>query len=214
MKTFLFDLDGTLVDSAHDLRASFNKMAKRFGYQPYTLEQVKGAVGHGIRQAVKNLIGKPLSEQELDERVDYFNSEYKRNSVVLTKPFCGIIELINELKKRGCKVAVVTNKLKSNSEIIINKLFGECTFDLIYGNGKGAYLKPDRRCVDAVIQALNAPRERVCMVGDMLADLQVSKNAGIEHIIVEWGYGDKNQLIKAGASNFVQKPLDILNNFL
>ena len=108
--TIIFDLDGTLLNTLEDLHACFNKAITEYGYPKRTLEEIKSFVGNGIKKAIERALPNNIDEFELNKIVNYFRNYYEQHMLELTKPYDGIIEMLEVLKSNNYKLAVVSNK--------------------------------------------------------------------------------------------------------
>ena len=122
-----------------------------------------------------------------------------------------MIEVLKEFKKRGYKLAICTNKPQIPTENVYNQYLKEFEFDMVIGQSDSVKRKPDPTATLDIIDKLNVKKENVYFVGDGDADVLTAKNAGIKCISALWGYRDKEELIKVGATIFASKPLDLID---
>lgn len=191
----IFDLDGTLLDTIEDLGNAVNYLLERRGMPQYTLEQYRKMVGHGIR----NLIRKAFSPMELDDAyletcVAEFKAYYLAHIDEHTRPFPGIVALLNDLYAKGIKLAVVSNKVQEGTERLIHEFFPEIGFVAIFGNRVGYPMKPAPEIVASVLAKAGCVPADAVMVGDSNTDMQTAKNGGIDGIAVSWGNRTREQL--------------------
>ncbi len=207
--TIIFDLDGTLLNSLGDLHACFNHAIKSFGYPERSLNEIKSFVGNGIKKAIERALPKPVEDRDLNKIVDYFRIYYRDHMLEFTKPYDGIIEMLEEARKKGFKLAVVSNKYDDEVKMLVKNYFGKY-IDIAIGEGHGIRKKPE---VDGVIEAINeldSNLKRAIFVGDSDVDIKTAKNAGIHCISVTWGFRDRNFLMAEGAEYFANHPKEIL----
>lgn len=207
--TIIFDLDGTLLNSLGDLHACFNHAIKSFGYPERSLNEIKSFVGNGIKKAIERALPKPVEDRDLNKIVDYFRIYYRDHMLEFTKPYDGIIEMLEEARKKGFKLAVVSNKYDDEVKMLVKNYFGKY-IDIAIGEGHGIRKKPE---VDGVIEAINeldSNLKRTIFVGDSDVDIKTAKNAGIHCISVTWGFRDRNFLMAEGAEYFANHPKEIL----
>ena len=207
--TIIFDLDGTLLNSLGDLHACFNHAIKSFGYPERSLNEIKSFVGNGIKKAIERALPKPVEDRDLNKIVDYFRIYYRDHMLEFTKPYDGIIEMLKEARKKGFKLAVVSNKYDDEVKMLVKNYFGKY-IDIAIGEGHGIRKKPE---VDGVIEAINeldSNLKRAIFVGDSDVDIKTAKNAGIHCISVTWGFRDRNFLMAEGAEYFANHPKEIL----
>ena len=207
--TIIFDLDGTLLNSLNDLHACFNHAIASFGYPKRTLNEIKSFVGNGIKKAIERALPNPIEDSDLNKIVDYFRIYYKDHMLEYTKPYDGIIPMLKELKQKGYKIAVVSNKYDDAVKNLVKNYFGEY-IDIAVGEGYGIRRKPE---IDGVIEAineLNSNLKKAIYIGDSEVDIKTAKNAGIHCISVTWGYRDKDFLMSEGAEYFANLPKEII----
>lgn len=209
-KAVIFDLDGTLIDSVPDIAENINIMLKRFGYPLLSEEEIKAKVGHGARNLVKDCIGKSLTDKELDERLEFYNYQYTNSGSPKTRLYKGIPETLKELKKRGYKLAILTNKPQETTDNVIKNHMSDLNFDKVVGQSGSVKCKPDKAATLAILKELNVLPENTYFVGDGDADVLTSLNSGTNGIAVLWGYSSKEKLAAFGATAFTYKPEDLL----
>ncbi len=201
-KGIFFDLDGTLLDTLGDIHAYVNQMLRAFSYPEITLMQTRAYVGDGARKLIERSV--PENCQNFDECYAFFSNSFKSSDNELTKLYAGERETLERLKKRGIKLAVITNKPQIAAERCLKKFFGNNFFDFIGGDSGMFECKPDPSLARyAALKLKLSPRE-IVFVGDGEADVLTAKNAGMRCISVLWGYRTKEQLEKVGAREFAE----------
>lgn len=208
-QTVIFDLDGTLTDTIGDLHAAVNFALRRCGYPERTLPQVKSFVGNGVKRLIDLSVPENTSEENSAECLGVFKKYYSENSCVLTKPYDGILPMLERLKKEGAKTAVVTNKMHEAAVDIVNLFFGEL-IDVTIGQIDGVAQKPEPDGIYAVLQNLGAQKETAIYVGDSEVDCITAKNANIPCIGVTWGFRGREVLAAHGADFIVDKVEEIV----
>lgn len=205
----IFDLDGTLTDTLGDLRNSVNYALNQFGFPERSLDEVRSFVGNGVRRLIYLSVPENTSEEVSEKCLDVFKEYYKENSLVETKPYDGIIEMIEKLRNDGVKTAVVTNKMHEAAEDIVRIFFGNL-IDVTLGQVDGVAQKPQPDGINLVLEKLGVSKEKAVYVGDSEVDCITAKNAEIPCIGVTWGFRDKDVLIENGADIIVDSPEDII----
>ena len=205
----IFDLDGTLLNTLGDLRAATNHALEVRGLPPHSMEEIRQFIGNGIRLLICRAMPEGTPEAEIDAALDDFKAYYAAHIHDRTVPYDGIPQLLTALRKRGIKVAVLSNKIDSASQQLIEYFFPEKT-DVVFGEHVGVPRKPDPTSCRMVMQQLGVQPEQVLYVGDSGTDMQTAKNAGLYAVGVTWGFRSKEVLLKYGADVLVHRPEQIL----
>ena len=211
IKAVIFDLDGTLVDTIEDLKDALNVSLKQNGYNiSYSRKQTMDLVGSGIRNLCKNAIENiTCQEEDIGKVLSSFIPNYDKMQINHSKPYEGVIELLDYIKQKNIKCAVFSNKKYENTVYIVNHLFKENTFDFIYGKKEGYPLKPDTRALDLILNELKVKKEEVLYVGDSDVDMKTAINGNLIKVAVTYGYRDKNILLSYNPDYIVSSPLEI-----
>ena len=209
--TILFDLDGTLVDTAPDLMAAHNHVMKKFGYSTKSVDEIRNLVGKGaavligrsIWGAAKKEFSKITDEKIKNEMVKEFISFYGKNIVKDSKLIKGVLEFLKWAKSKNISMGVCTNKQEHLAIDLLKKIEIYDYFEYVAGGNTFEYCKPDPRHLTSIIEIMNGDIKKSLMVGDSENDADAAKSAGIPMILVEDGYTDKkieqiyhNHLIK------------------
>lgn len=205
----IFDLDGTILNTLEDLADSTNYALKTCGYPERTMDEVRQFVGNGIRKLMERAVPEGTPVEEIDRVHETFTAHYKVHCADKTRPYDGIVELLQNLKKDGCKLAVVSNKADYGVQELCKQYF-DGVFDFAVGEREGIRKKPAPDSVNEVLKTLGCSRDRAVYIGDSDVDIQTAANAQMDHIIVEWGFRDVPFLIAKGAKVLVEKPEEIL----
>lgn len=205
----IFDLDGTLLNTLGDLRAATNHALEVRGLPPHSMEEIRQFIGNGIRLLICRAMPEGTPEAEIDAALDDFKAYYAAHIHDRTVPYDGIPQLLTALRKRGIKVAVLSNKIDSASQQLIEYFFPGKT-DVVFGEHVGVPRKPDPTSCRMVMQQLGVQPEQVLYVGDSGTDMQTAKNAGLYVVGVTWGFRSKEVLLEYGADVLVHRPEQIL----
>ena len=205
----IFDLDGTILNTLEALADSTNYALKTCGYPERTMDEVRQFVGNGIRKLMERAVPEGTPVEEIDRVHETFTAHYKVHCADKTRPYDGIMELLQNLKKDGCKLAVVSNKADYGVQELCKQYF-DGVFDFAVGEREGIRKKPAPDSVNEVLKTLGCSRDRAVYIGDSDVDIQTAANAQMDHIIVEWGFRDVPFLIAKGAKVLVEKPEEIL----
>lgn len=186
----IFDLDGTLIDTAADLAAAMNHALKAAGFSPVAANQVRHLVGHGARAMLVQEFaarGATPSPAEIDRHIEVFLEHYLAHIADHSRPFPGAVEIIGQLRRAGAKTAICTNKREAASRLLIDALGLQDLFDTIVGMDTAAAPKPDPAPVRLCLERTGA--RRGVFIGDSDTDIRAAKAAGLACLIAEFGYG-------------------------
>ena len=209
-KTVIFDLDGTLLDTLTDILEQMNIALKHFGYPERSYNEMRAFIGNGARKLVERSFG-DLNEQTIQEKLDYYNKIYTVCGSPKTGLFAGIDKVLLNLKERGYKLAILTNKPQMTTDDVYKTYLEKFGFDKVVGQSGSVKCKPDKTATLNILKELDTLPENAYFVGDGETDIITAKNAGIKSIAVLWGYRDKEQLVEAGATTFAIQPQDLIS---
>ena len=209
----IFDLDGTLLNTIGDLAASVDYVMRSRNLPEHSDAEYRQMVGGGIKRLVERALPAELAANEayVEECVAQFRRYYVDNIDRHTIPYEGMPELLRELRRRGVKLAVASNKFQHGTDRLVAKFFGDIDFVAIEGNREGAPLKPDPAIVHNILQRADVDRSRVVMVGDSGIDIRTAAAAGIDSIGVAWGFRFADELYEAGATTVVTTVEELYN---
>ena len=192
--TIVFDLDGTLVETAPDLVATLNIILAREGMAPVAYEIARNFVGGGAKLMLARGIeaeGRTVDGAKLDQMFKDFIVYYADNVAVHSRPFPGLIEALDTLSTRGFRLAVCTNKLERLSVLLLRALDLADRFEVICGQDTFGIQKPDPEVLRRTIAAAGAAPGDAVMIGDSATDIRTARAAGIPVIAVDFGYSEK-----------------------
>lgn len=208
--TYIFDLDGTLLYTLDDLTNSVNHAMTEFGLPEHSTEDVRRMVGNGIKKLIERAIPNGKENQQYENIYSSFMEHYLKHNLDTTKPYDGIIETLDALKKQGKKIAVVSNKYCKATEELCRHFFRDY-IDVAIGESEKVRKKPAPDSVFEAIKRLGVSKEHCVYVGDSEVDIETAKNSGLPCISVLWGFRDRDFLLKHGAQTFIENPEEILN---
>ena len=185
-ETYIFDLDGTLLETLRDLAASTNYALRTHNMPEHSIENVRMFVGNGVKKLMERAIPNGISNPQFEEVYATFRQHYLEHSLDTTKPYEGIPEMLTELKARGKKLAIVSNKFYAATQELAKHFFPD-TIKVAIGERENIRKKP---APDTVIEA--------------------AKNCDMPCASVLWGFRDKEFLIEHGATLFIEKPYQLL----
>ncbi len=225
--SLIFDLDGTLLDTLHDLAASTNYALRQYGMPEHSLDDIRRFVGNGVRMLMQRAIPDGADNPQFEAVFAAFRQHYMQHSLDTTRPYDGISETICELKRRGYRMAVVSNKMMAATQELVAHFFPEMEVAIGENEAAGIRKKP---APDTVFEALrqlgkNGTQSAVTgengsalctqsdavYIGDSDVDLETAHNAGIPCISVLWGFRDRDFLLRHGATTFVRYPSELLD---
>lgn len=203
----VWDLDGVLVDTEPDLKASFRAAAKAVGFGELTEEQVSNKIGGGAKKALESIFGDQKDRYAV-EALAFFKDYYPKHSAVHSVLYPGVKETLEALHGTA-RFAVATAKIKTATLEILETLGIAHYFDYVVTADDMTRMKPDPQSIQMVQERFNVPPEKVVMIGDMATDIQAAHAAGSTGIGVTYGYGDKDDIIAAGADFIVDCPKEL-----
>ena len=210
INSIIFDLDGTLLNTIEDLANACNYALTTLGYKTHEVEKYKTFVGNGRYKLVERMLPEDKrSIENIEKALELFDSYYEKHMIDMTKPYDGIMEMLDCLINRGINIAVVSNKPHEFTTEVVKNYFGN-RFEVVYGHKKNTKEKPDPWAVLEVIDEFKVNKDECLYVGDSEIDINTAKNAGVKSVGVEWGFRGKGELESAGANYIVNKPEQIL----
>ena len=208
---FLFDLDGTLLDTLDDLWAAVNHALTVCGFPLRTRDEVRRFIGNGVAKLVERALGEGADRATNERALALFKEYYGAHCQDRTRVYDGIIDVLTALRTAGKRVGVVSNKAAFAVEILCKAYFGDLVGVAIGENeAAGIRKKPAPDTVFAALQALGAEPSTAVYIGDSEVDLQTAKNAGLPCISVAWGMKDEQFLLQHGAKCLVRTPVELL----
>ncbi len=193
LRAFLFDLDGTLIDSKLDLVNSVNFMLREMKREELPLETVASYIGHGAPRLVADVLGSEAGDNERRQGLEIFLARYQQHNLVETRVYPGVTEGLQALQ--GQPMAVLTNKPANMSVEILEALGLRKYFRAIYGGDSFARKKPDPMGAHVILEELQVPAHQAAMIGDSDVDMQTARNAGTLAIGVSYGFGQHDRVV-------------------
>ena len=209
-KTYIFDLDGTLLSTLNDLASSTNYALRWAGMPERTIEEVRMFVGNGVKLLMERAIPEGVDNPKFEKTYAKFREHYMEHNLDTTRPYDGVPELLHELKRRGKHLAIVSNKFYAATQDLAKHFFPD-TIEVAIGERENIRKKPAPDTVLEALRQLNVSKEDAVYIGDSDVDIMTAKNCGLPCISVLWGFRDKDFLIEHGGSLFVDKPIEILS---
>ena len=212
MKTIVFDLDGTLVDTIYDIAYSMNQSLEEHGYNCHPVEKYLTFIGEGVVVLTKRAIGVAVSDDALISVLNRYNEIYKDHCMNLSKIFPNMISVLDELTTKGYKLAVISNKPDFDTQRIVKHYFGE-RFMYVAGSKEGVDRKPSPMAMQIFMQEYNLNIEDITYIGDSQFDAMFAINCGCEYFLFEYGYASKESIHRFTPKAFLNEAKDLLKYF-
>jgi len=210
VKAAIWDLDGTLLNTLDDLAASTNAALEANGLPARTKDEVRAFVGNGVRKLIERAVGEPGEAHPKFQLVlDSFVAHYSVHSKDQTRPYDGIVEVLDALGEQGVKHAIVSNKVDFAVKALSKDYFGKRMVSAV-GDDPSRRKKPAPDSVWEAMRQMNVTAGECVYIGDSDVDVITARNAGIPCIAVTWGFRSEESLIAAGAQHVARRPEDIL----
>ena len=211
-KTYIFDLDGTLLDTLGDLAASVNYALRMHRMPEHSIDDVRCFVGNGVRKLMERAIPEGAENSDFEVTFATFRQHYMAHSLDTTKPYEGIPETLEALKAKGCHLAVVSNKMMAATQDLCRHFFPD-TIEVAIGENEAAGIrkKPAPDTVFEALRQLGVGQEGAVYVGDSDVDIETARNSGLPCISVLWGFRDRDFLLQHGAKTLISSPSELLS---
>lgn len=184
----IFDLDGTLVDSLPGIAASLNRALASHGHPPHELDAIRSFIGNGSWMLCRRGVPDSLPDRDADAVNRAFMADYRDTWLQGTELYPGVQEMLAQLKSDGLPLAVLSNKPHPFTSDIVASLFQSGTFAQVLGHRAGTTPKPDPSGALEIAQVIGVQPESFAFIGDSLVDHETAKNAGMQALLVSWGY--------------------------
>ncbi len=207
--TYIFDLDGTLLDTLNDLAASTNYALRQSGMPEHSIDDVRRFVGNGVRLLMERAVPGGSGNPRFEETFATFRQHYMQHSLDTTRPYDGIPEMLHELRQRGRRLAVVSNKMMAATRELVAHFFPEIEVAIGENEADGIRKKPAPDTVNEALRRLGAEKASAVYVGDSEVDIETARNSGIPCISVLWGFRDRQFLLSHGATTLLQHPMQL-----
>ena len=195
-KLYIFDLDGTLLDTVADLGNSCNHVFSEAGFPTHPIDAYYKFVGNGIAKLIERALpAQDATTENIEKLLPPFRAYYNLHMADDTKPYSGVCELLADLQKKGVQLAVASNKYQAATENLVKKYFPDIKFAAVLGQRDNVPVKPDPAIVRDIMQAAGTTDlAEIIYVGDSLVDLQTAKNSNVEFVAVTWGFCPREAL--------------------
>jgi len=207
--TIIFDLDGTLTNTLDDLWISTNYALNQMGWKERTIEEVKHFVGNGIHKLIERSVPVGVASCEVEKCFEIFQEHYITHCQDHTGLYPGVKEMLHEVKQKGFRTAIVSNKVQAGVNELYNTYF-RGLIDIAVGQNGKCNLKPSPEMVEMALTRLHAQKEETLYVGDSEVDVMTARNSGLTCISVLWGFRGEKELQEAGADTFISHPSQLV----
>lgn len=204
-KLVVFDMDGTILNTLDDLKDTLNYALGQYHFPARTLEETRAFVGNGIHKLIERAVPEGTDAQTVEKVFDTFLEYYQIHCMDQTRPYPGIVSLLQSLKEAGLLTAVVSNKADAAVQELCERFFPGL-FDFAVGEHEGVQKKPAPDMVQLALRTLGTQASDAVYVGDSDVDLATAKNSGLDSIIVTWGFRDREFLESQGVDVFADTP--------
>lgn len=206
---YIFDLDGTVLDTLSDLVNLTNLVLRERGMPEHTSDEINSYVGSGARVLLQRAVPAGTPDEVIDVILARWKELYPEHGHALTRPYAGMPETLDELKRRGAKLGVLSNKFDAATRSVIAEHYPG-VFDIVRGESPETPRKPDPTGLLRMIDDLGVRADRVAYVGDSGGDMTVAVRAGAVPVGVSWGYRSVDDLRAAGMRYLLESPDDLL----
>ncbi len=211
-KAVVFDLDGTLSDSIASIKYCADRALKPFGYGPFSEKEYMYFVGDGAANLIRRALTAAGDEKltHFEEVFALYREYFAVDCMYKVKPYDGICRLLDELKQRDVRLAVLSNKPHAQTLDVVHTLFGRGYFDVLQGQQEGLPIKPDPAGVFEICRQLGLKGEELLYLGDTATDMRTGKGAGAFTVGALWGFRERAELEQAGADALITHPQELL----
>lgn len=209
-KFYIFDLDGTLLNTLDDLWASVNHSLAQNYLPPRSKEEVRSFLGNGAKELLRKSVPSDCDTQTFEQVFSCFRQHYVAHAMDTTRPYEGVIELLAQLKNKGIRTAIVSNKPDAAVQELYHHFF-EDVVDIAIGECPEVRRKPSPDMLLKALEQLGCSQEDALYVGDSEVDIATASNSGLPCISVSWGFRDRDFLLTHGATVIIDHPSELLN---
>jgi phosphoglycolate phosphatase len=208
----VFDLDGTLLDTLTDIVNSANSALARYGFPPRGADEYRYFVGEGVTMLISRALpAEKRNDSIISDCVEAFRESYSLNWNVNTKPYDGIMELLDELTARRVKMAILSNKPDDFTKRCVRELLPDKRFEMVLGYREEIPMKPDPAGAAKIAEALGIASSQFLYLGDSGIDMQTATRAGMFPVGAVWGFRSPEELMTYGAQAVIEWPMQLLD---
>ena len=213
-KLIIFDLDGTLLDTLQDLQMAVNFALDKYHYSNRTLEQVRKDIGNGVAKLIERSIPNGVLNENYAKCLEIFKIQYHKNYNVYTHAYDDMYSVVKTLKNEGYTVTVATNKIQDLAKELLD-IHYPGLFDFIQGDTENTKKKPHPQMIENILKHYHLTKDEVLYVGDTNVDEETALNAGVDYILVTYGYRTKEEIKNSCVcTNLVDTPEELLRKII
>lgn len=209
-KAVIFDLDGTLLNTIHDIASSMNEVLRLNKFPAHSDSEYKKMVGDGMEMLVRRALPADIEDEKvIKDCIFKMRDEYSKRWNISSRPYPGVKEMLNYLRENGIRMSILSNKPDDFTKLTVSSLLSGWDFEVVMGIRNGILKKPapDGALKIAADMSLNA--DNFLYVGDTATDMKTAVAAGMFPVGVLWGFRDADELLANGAEELLKKPLDL-----
>ncbi len=208
----VFDMDGTLLNTLTDIGKATNRVLAARNYPTHPLKDYQYFVGAGIVRLMKCVLPEEAqTETMIKECIEEFTLDYKNSWQENTKPYDGVVEMLNALSKLGLRLAILSNKPHDLTQFSVKEMLADWPFEMVLGQRDHIPRKPDPAGALEIAKKMDIPSAHILYLGDTGIDMETAVNAGMFPIGVLWGFRPREELLQAGAKVLIESPLELLD---
>ena len=212
--TIIFDLDGTLIDSVAGIAEAANTVLEELGFPPHPKTNYLNFVGDGLLSLAARMVPKGTSDTQVSAAADRFRTVYKKCWAHNSRPYPGVLKMLETLMQHQVNLAVLSNKPDDFTQLFVNRFFPAKTFGQVMGNRQGLPKKPDPTGALAIADFFGSDNHACLMVGDSGVDMKTGKNSGMTSLGVSWGFRSRQELIESGADLIIDRPAELISHVI
>jgi len=209
LRAIVFDMDGTILHSLPDLAIATNEALKRMGYPTHEYAEIMSYMGNGAQRLIERAVPAGTSPERCKQTFELWRSLYLQSDYANTAPFPGIIDTLHDLRARGVKTGIISNKFDAGVRGLA-ELYYPGLFDVVRGEIPPIPRKPDPTSLLMMLDELGVSPEHAAYVGDLNVDVKTARNAGVMAVGVSWGYAKADPLEPERLDAYIHDPRELL----
>jgi phosphoglycolate phosphatase len=211
-EAIIFDLDGTLLNTLDDLADANNQALSELGFPTHSVESYKYHIGNGVRLLLERTLPEDSRDEAMVEKgITMMKQAYDKCWSNKTRPYAGIPEMLDELTRRGVRMAILSNKPDEYTRIIVDKLLANWDFEEVWGVSDAVPPKPDPAGISNLIEKMGVATENLLYLGDTATDMETAVGADVCAVGVLWGFRQADELTQSGANVLLSEPAELMN---